>query len=557
MDNQYLGILFILFILIGIIFQHINTIHKQKKRIRESWGKPPIKTFKDTEDSLYQSYAQLKERLTYDSEIDNITWYDLDLFQLFKQINRTHSSVGSEALYRQLRLFDFNGQKQAEMERLNEFFQEHPKTREKIEYTFSRLGKTDRNSVVRFLTETKKKNDTFLALYVLLGILPLIGLFLILSGVDSIGFFVLVGSLLANTIYSTMKKVEIELELMSMAYFIQTLQTAKKIAKINQPNQEQIQRLLKKFKGVLRFSFAFRKKDGTLMDIFLDYLNILFMLPFISYHFVFNRIKHHEEEAIELWQVLGNLEVAYAVLNYRQTLPFYTHPAFHEVGEVAGKELYHPLIEKPVANPATWTRNTLVSGSNASGKSTYVKGVAINCVLAQTINTSLAQEFSMKRGHVLSSMAVEDDVVMGDSYFVAEIKSLKRILDQVETEEQAYLFIDEILRGTNTVERIAASSSIINWIADYPAIAFVATHDIELTEILKNQCDNVHFKENITAEDGIQFDYQLQQGPATSRNALLLLENMDFPAEVVEDAEIRAQYFDQTQEWLYFEGEED
>ena len=68
----------------------------------------------------------------------------------------------------------------------------------------------------------------------------------------------------------------------------------------------------------------------------------------------------------------------------------------------------------------------------------------------------------MKKGHVLTSMAVEDGVVMGDSCFVAEIKSLKRILNQVETKERSYLFVDEILRGTNRVERIAASSSIIN-----------------------------------------------------------------------------------------------
>lgn len=467
-------------------------------------------------------------------------------------MNRTHSSVGSEALYRQLRLFDFNGKKHAENEQLIEFYQENPNIREKIEYIFSRLGKKDRNSVVHFLTESKKKNTTFLALYIVLGSLPLFGLLLILFGFDGVGFTVLIGAILVNLIYSTTKKVEIEMELMSRAYFVQTLQTAKQLGKVNHPYQNKINKLLKKFNSALRFSFAFRMKDGTLMDIFLDYLNILFMIPFISYHFVFNRIKHNEQAAIELWQIMGNLEVGYAILNYRKTLPYYSHPVFNESEEVIGAEIYHPLIEDPVKNPVDWQRNTLVSGSNASGKSTYVKSVAINCVLAQTINTTLASHFSMKKGHVLTSMAVEDDVVMGDSYFVAEIKSLKRILNQVETNERSYLFIDEILRGTNTVERIAASSSIINWIADYPSLAFVATHDIELTEMLKDQCDNVHFKEVVTEEEGIQFDYRLQQGPATSRNALLLLESMDFPEQVISDAEKRAKQFDETQEWLYF-----
>lgn len=71
--------------------------------------------------------------------------------------------------------------------------------------------------------------------------------------------------------------------------------------------------------------------------------------------------------------------------------------------------------------------------------------------------------------------------------------------------------------------------------------------------MLKDQCDNVHFKEDVTAEDGIRFHYRLQQGPATSRNGLLLLENMKFPSQVAAAAEKRAKHFDQTQEWLYFE----
>lgn len=553
MDNRSIVLLFILFIIVAVVFQHLNQIRKQKKRIRASWGKLPVKTVRDKEESLSQAYEQLKNRLNYKSEIDAITWYDLDMFPLFQKINRTHSSVGSEALYRRLRLFNFNGDQQASLEKLIDFYEENPEVREKIEYEFSRLGKKDRNSVVRFLTESKKKNKTFLALYFLLGSLPIIGLAFILSGMNQLGFLVLVGSIIFNTIYSTIKKVEIELELMSMAYFIQSLQTAKKLTKISQPKQEKIKKLLKNFKSALRFSFAFRMKDGTMVDILLDYLNILFMIPFISYHFVFNRIKQAEAEAIELWQVLGDLEVAYAILNYRKTLDFYSHPEFKETDKVKAEDLYHPLIVNPVSNPLAWERNTLVSGSNASGKSTYVKSVAINCLLAQTINTTLASQFSMQRGHVLSSMAVEDDVVMGDSYFVAEIKSLKRILDQVKTGERSYLFIDEILRGTNTVERIAASASIIQWIGHYPSLAFVATHDIELTEILKEQSDNVHFKEEITEEGDIQFHYHLQAGPASTRNALLLLESMNFPADVVEKAKERAEYFDETQEWLNFE----
>src|SRR5699024_9710649 len=110
-------------------------------------------------------------------------------------------------------------------------------------------------------------------------------------------------------------------------------------------------------------------------------------------------------------------------------------------------------------------------------------------------------------GHVITSMAVEDNIFEGDSYFIAEIKSIKRLLTQVETNEKCYCFIDEILKGTNTIERIAASSSVVHWLRNFPSLAFIATHDIELTEILKTSCKNVHFAESVTKEEGVVFDY--------------------------------------------------
>ena len=97
----------------------------------------------------------------------------------------------------------------------------------------------------------------------------------------------------------------------------------------------------------------------------------------------------------------------------------------------------------------------LITGSNASGKSTYIKAIAINAILAQTINTVLAEKWMMKPSYIVTSMAIQDNVLDGDSYFIAEIKSLKRIMQLIEEEKPCISFIDEILKGTNTIERIA------------------------------------------------------------------------------------------------------
>ena len=554
MDTLQTVLLFIASVVVVMTGVHLNHQRKLKKEIRDGWGKLPRTTRHDQEKSLRRSYENLKAISTYDSDIDEITWNDLDLYTIFQKINHTHSSIGSEVLYRRLRQFNFNADSFQRVADYIEFYTQNPKMRQKIEFVFSKLGKKDNNGVVHYLTSSDKKRTATLMLFILLGSLPLIGLALILLGYDSIGASILFGSIVFNLLYSSLKQIAIHLDLMSMSYLMQSLKTAKKLTRIKHPLNGEMKKLLHPFKGVLKFSFAFKSSEQSSVGILLDYLNMLFMLPFIAYHFSFNQVKRYEKEALELWQLMGDLEVAYAVMNYRELLPYYAEPVFTEDDEVLAENVYHPLVEDPVANPVHWSKNTLVSGSNASGKSTYVKSVAISAILAQTIHTCLAADFSMKRGHVLTSMAIEDDVLLGDSYFIAEIKSLKRVLNRVESMDRCYLFIDEILRGTNTVERIAASASIIHWITDYPSLAFVATHDIELTEILKDECTNVHFKETVTEEDGIQFDYLLQDGPATSRNALLLLQTMNFPNEVISHATELSKHFDAEQVWLDFKS---
>ena len=132
-------------------------------------------------------------------------------------------------------------------------------------------------------------------------------------------------------------------------------------------------------------------------------------------------------------------------------------------------------------------------------------------------------------------MAIKDDILEGDSYFIAEIKSLKRLLNSLNGEIRVLAFIDEILKGTNTVERIAASASILDYGKESKAKILVATHDMELTEMLGEKYDNYHFRETVIDKE-VLFDYKLHKGPSKTRNAIKLLKAMDFDKEVVNTA---------------------
>ena len=132
-------------------------------------------------------------------------------------------------------------------------------------------------------------------------------------------------------------------------------------------------------------------------------------------------------------------------------------------------------------------------------------------------------------------MAVKDDLMEGESYFIREIRYLKRILDSLNDEKMTFCAIDEILRGTNTGERIRASRAILEYICDKNCIALVATHDKELTELLKASYINCHFSEEM-GENDVTFSYKLMEGPATSQNAIALLKIAGFPDAILKAA---------------------
>lgn len=197
---------------------------------------------------------------------------------------------------------------------------------------------------------------------------------------------------------------------------------------------------------------------------------------------------------IRIIETMGYIEAMISIGAYRSSLPDYTLPEFGQKG-LCARKLYHPLIKDPVANSVTLTKGMLLTGSNASGKSTFLKTVALSQILAQTIYTVPADSYQTDFYAVYTSMALRDDLATSSSYFMVEIKSLKRIIDAgKEKKHPVMCFVDEVLRGTNTVERIAASTEILKSLAEDHIFSFAATHDVELTKLLEDAYENYHLR---------------------------------------------------------------
>jgi len=294
--------------------------------------------------------------------------------------------------------------------------------------------------------------------------------------------------------------------------------------------------------------------SGNPLDAILDYIRMAFHIDLIKFNSMLSELNAHLEDVDALVRHLGFLETTIAVGAYRQSLSGkWCHPLFTEGdGDEIGIELeegYHPLIPQPVSNSITVTRGVLLTGSNASGKSTFLRTVALEILLAQTVHTCPARRYQAPFLRLYSSMSLRDSIVSGDSYYMAEIKSLKRIMDAVgDGNAKTVCFVDEVLRGTNTVERIAASTQILKSLAGSNLTCFAATHDIELTDLLADYYDNYHFEEEIREGD-IFFNYKLLDGKATTQNAIKLLEIMGYGQDITEQAGRQAKNFMDSGKW--------
>jgi hypothetical protein len=193
----------------------------------------------------------------------------------------------------------------------------------------------------------------------------------------------------------------------------------------------------------------------------------------------------------------------------------------------------HPLIpEKRRINndfkSSGQGKVVLITGSNMSGKSTFLRTCGINTVLALAGASVCASSFSLSHTRIYSSMRISDSLEENISSFYAELRRLRSVITEAENDPQVFLLLDEILRGTNSDDRFTGSVALIKQLANYGTVAMVATHDLRLAGLSKDsqvKIDNYHFDVKISGEE-LFFDYKLTPGVCSSFNASLLMKKM-------------------------------
>lgn len=253
------------------------------------------------------------------------------------------------------------------------------------------------------------------------------------------------------------------------------------------------------------------------------------------------RWKHANKTHFPEWiDAVGRIECLNSLAAFAFNNPGYCYPSPQSPSHdpdpsfIVAEQLAHPMIPATgcVANDLSIGRNDrimLVTGSNMSGKTTFLRTVGVNLLLAQCGAPVCAASFSFTPMQILSSLRISDSLQENTSYFMAELKKLQQIIHSLESGHPSLVLIDEILRGTNSEDKTYGSEQFIRKLLQYSCLSLFATHDLSLGKLEEEQPGlvNNYCFESVIEQGELHFDYRLQRGIARNRNASFLMKKME------------------------------
>jgi DNA mismatch repair ATPase MutS len=515
-------------------------------QLRRDWGAVRVTKDRDLEAirQLFDYGVSVRQSVT---RIDDETWDDLEMEGLFEKIDRTLTDPGEAVLYRMLREPLFQRDSIEERNRIVRVFEKDARLREKIQIVFARRGRQlVHNDLFTLLWRDRYPESRWRLFFNGLALAALVSLVVPLAFWSGILVLVPIGMFIINLITHYYARRRKDMEITSFPYLIECLYAARELSSVEDSEvsayTRRIGELYRKCRNILsrsRFqSRLYSQSADPYISPALEYINIFFLVEVRAFFDTTAELIRHARDLRELYTALGELDALLSIASYRAGLPSYTIPEFTAVGTSLDiKEARQPLLDNPVPSSVAVTRNVaVITGSNMAGKSTFLRNIGINVLLAQTIAATLTSSYRAPLMRVITSISRSDDLKAGKSFYYMEAERILRAIQSLDDKITILCIIDELLSGTNSIERLQASEAIIRYLAAQNAVTIVATHDLELAQRLTGSCDFYHFTDNVS-ERGLSFDYQIKPGIATTRNAIALLKYLGYPPEITRDAD--------------------
>jgi hypothetical protein len=512
-------------------------------QLRQNWGKEQARRRTFSMIDALQRYCQ-SSREPSETSIDDQTWNDLNINEVYSKIDRTLTNPGECVLYRMLRTPLLS---ESELRRRNEvirLFQTDQALREKVQLDLHHLGRWDTNVITALVWSQTLSLSPLRHLYSFLALLAVISAVgaPLLWGTRGIAAIVVV--YVINLLATYRIRAKLAFEIAAMRYQGSMILTAKRIARLACPALAHYGDRLKEASlatsQIARKTFLLFPESSFSSDIatlVYAHLDIYFLRNVRIFHAVTEEMNRHRDELKAIYLLLGELDALQAIASYREGLPAYVEPTFVEQGvPLQIEQARHPLLKDSVPNSITIREaGVTITGSNMAGKTTFLRTLGVNVLLAQTVCTCLASSYTASLFRIFSLINDADDLLEGKSYYLVQAEHLLKMIRSSEREGRTLCLIDEPLAGTNSSERTVASLEILRYLADHHATVILATHDLELARGLPAGFNNYYFTGQVTHE-GLEFDFQLREGITPTRNAIDLLKYLGFPETVVERA---------------------
>lgn len=470
--------------------------------------------------------------------IDNQTWDDLIMDNVFTLLDRTYSSAGEFVLYKMLRNPLMNKEQLDKRSDLINLFKRDSNLTVKLRCIYFKLGFDSKNRLFEMINGLLSVDKTKFYIYSILGMLPLI---LIISAIlFKQPYFIAALACYIYFIIYIHNKESVNVKAVGLVHLRDLITAARNISKIQNKELKsyigEIKALLNQLKDIEKATFLIKliNSFGGLLEMF----SIPFLIEESTYYKISGKLIEKKDVILQLYCLVGELDALISVAIYEEcNKEKCTNPKFISEISLKIKDGIHPLLKNPVENTIEiYNKRIVLTGTNMSGKSTFLRMVSTNILLAQTFDFVLAKEYEACFFHVVSSISPKDDIVNGKSYYLAEAESILRIIKSLEKNVPIFCPIDEIFRGTNPIERISASAEILKYINKRQSICIVATHDKELSDILKESYDFYYFSEKVDKKNGLSFDYKIKEGVLKTRNAIKLLDYIGYPKEIIKNS---------------------
>ncbi|MGY3053774.1 DNA mismatch repair ATPase MutS [Pedobacter sp. UYEF25] len=542
MNVQIVSILMTLAILsLVVVYFSSNAKNKRAKlleKIREEW-----KDAKTDGINLVKLDWYMPDALKGFHEINLQTISDIDFHELFAFVDRTTSKMGQQFLFHRLKSPAKNIAQLTDLDHQALFFDANPDVREDVQLELSKLNHDDAYTVALLINQRFPSKPEWYHLLILdVAVLILsVGLGFIFPNFFLLALFIMVYN---ATYLNYWNKKNIMVFTKSLSQLNTLINVSKKLAKKPIPfNNDLIAEKIPVFKKVqqkIAILFINNKNGGDISQIPIYLFEIIKGIFLVDIFTIFNLLKSLERNRktiSDLFEYVGSIDMAISLTALRKNSTGTCKPTFTaDDKKLSVKNIVHPLVENCEPNSIdVENKSVLITGSNMSGKTTFLRTIAINSLLAQTIYTVFADYYEAPFLTLYSSIRIDDDLFESKSYYLEEVTAMGKLVEAAKSEDQHLFIMDEVFKGTNTIERIAAAKSILSYLNQKNNIVFVSTHDIELADMLSKEFDLYHFTETI-AEDELIFDHKLKQGALKTKNAIRILQMHNYPTQIIEEA---------------------